>query len=1692
MTGNEISNIDRVISLTAFRIVENCLSAVDKNDRPCFRVMNLSIEEIQGFLANWSALTPGTELEHVQVVISGDSNERFPKVFRAEQNRSITYYRNNIRTDKPWGLVYVQTKTESDEQGLKNFFALRDGNFLDRSFDTEHFNVQEWIVRIAWEACGGNLDSYPSLLGQRIQEVLNLIHPMNIPISVRKYAGFALLACTERLATTGNMDPDEIDKLVGRSLCELDMFPDEQWRSSTVPARITRRLTLNSLHAELSSGPTTDLDAETYADISMKTQFKDERGTNYATNDQTLWQFKCSQYCKGRTRNLRENIPYRIFEQLFARDTKGLKLGDRVDQEIVASAPERIPEFESLNVKEGLNRRIQDDAQRFLDLSGSETISLKELLSVPTRKLVERVAFPGLSAIENPLTKLAEIVGVFRGRLENGNAETPLDIVLSLGREAVADAPSIGLFAFLYGETLKSIMDTSKDEAAGIHLTVDPRLVTVVAPPEIVLENLQDDEGDEEAADIVWNPVPIVFRLVSRTDRAEIDSELGVEWNPSRIEWMAFFWLLLAAGDRPRSNGFLSLPPESKCQDWVLEAVGRVRRIDDVFSPFAKHEHQEIVDKINEVRNSFIERASVEGLSQRLLDDMFDRWQLAMVEAKRELIPGGTVDSRIGMLLAFDTLRTVDKGTIILPTHPFKLRWLARYLQKSEELAVKSLAGELPLNRQNPDLYIDWIANLSPNQQPPIAVDQDRAFLFSGGDIGWSEAFVSIQRDDGERIPAFVDSLSLDEIARQIIAYLEAHPFKRDGLSLLVVLPTGASLPADLVRAIRQGDWRDTSITVNVLAPQKAWEDITTNFELLPSDNRMSEGEALFPPLQLNLHEFEGEIVEELLNALHVDIAVMFQFLNNKVTVQQNTEPSVDREGRFDPLLDRSTFVSGGAAGGSIAVQMRPKTPDVAFEAWSTLAVRHHRTIPVSQQQPENTDFVELRIDFHDTASLFNSLHQMAHWVITLERHITREQIENLESKPEVLVVRDGVGTNGLHKLIVSSNSGRKFIIDRLERKLKALAGTAFVEAPASRINRDLATRIYDETRNVAPHLALLATGVSRVTEEILGIMIARQTADAQFPSSPADGLVVWIALDEYPEWFGGSNSTRADFCRVSLERKDGTIYVDVLVVEGKLRQAYDKHGVEQVGETLKLFRDMLPREADIYQPLDVRLWREKLLSAIENVNPEAKCAYGKMADEIDGSLLPASLRVKFREGQFQVRAIQGLYSLCRHDQVGSQAVEELAEEGVTLVRTYKNHIVDLVTHSQPLELATTDAVPRGEEQFPTPALPKTISEVEPALHQADESLSNPETQSPNMDTPPEATRRRLSIEELERRYQQILDKFGEFNISVHAASDPNDRFTEGPATVLYRLRPGQAVDPKRIYEKADALKLALELSEEQNIRFNIDRGFVTLDVPKNERDRYFVSAQEVWTNWKRTSDALETPIGVDRFGDVVSLNFSSANSPHLLIGGTTGSGKSEALNTILAGLCKFYSSEELKLLLVDPKGTELQTFSGDDHLHGQIGWDDEDAKFLLNEAVEQMQFRYERFKAAKTKSLPEYNSGVPREQKLPWWVVVLDEYADLTSDTDAKKAIEATLKRLAQKARAAGIHVIIATQKPSAEVISTNLRSNLPAQLALRVKSSTESRVIMDEAGAESLNGKGDAFLRSEGRLTRVQCAKV
>ena len=404
-------------------------------------------------------------------------------------------------------------------------------------------------------------------------------------------------------------------------------------------------------------------------------------------------------------------------------------------------------------------------------------------------------------------------------------------------------------------------------------------------------------------------------------------------------------------------------------------------------------------------------------------------------------------------------------------------------------------------------------------------------------------------------------------------------------------------------------------------------------------------------------------------------------------------------------------------------------------------------------------------------------------------------------------------------------------------------------------------------------------------------------------------------------------------------------------------------------------------------------------------------------------------------------------------------------------------------THSAPLEnlqgeVSSSAKSSSDELEAPTRA---TVRETTPELdvETAEVSLS-----------PSTARERRRSMLDIEARYRKILALFDEFGVDV--SRPPEEPHHEGPGFYIVRVVPGEGVKTSAVERLTNDLKLKLGLEATQEPRSYIDRGAVVFEVPKRDEERYYInmSALMARTSWRE--NALYAPIGEDLRGDTVGIDFSSSDSPHLLIAGTTGSGKSIALESIIYSLVESKTPDELELYIIDPKGTELGEFERYEHQRGLIGFDGEDAIEILEQSVEEMQRRLKVFKRARARSLPEYNRGAPARERIPWRLIVLDEYADLISDKDERKAIEKLLQRLAQKARSSGIHLILATQKPSAEVLSTVVRSNLPAQLALRVKTASDSRIILDEGGAEALAGKGDAFFKTARGMTRIQCAKL
>ncbi|MCL2575935.1 MAG: DNA translocase FtsK [Defluviitaleaceae bacterium] len=323
----------------------------------------------------------------------------------------------------------------------------------------------------------------------------------------------------------------------------------------------------------------------------------------------------------------------------------------------------------------------------------------------------------------------------------------------------------------------------------------------------------------------------------------------------------------------------------------------------------------------------------------------------------------------------------------------------------------------------------------------------------------------------------------------------------------------------------------------------------------------------------------------------------------------------------------------------------------------------------------------------------------------------------------------------------------------------------------------------------------------------------------------------------------------------------------------------------------------------------------------------------------------------------------------------------------------------------------------------------------------------------------------RAEILENSKKLEETLQSFGVTARVVEVS--------KGPTVTRYELSPGSGVKVSKIAGLSD--DLALNLAAE-SIRVEAPipgKSVVGIEIPNKEVQAVFlrevIDDDAFWSHPSKLSFAM----GKDIAGNIVVADL--AKMPHLLIAGSTGSGKSVCVNTLIASIIYKATPDEVKLLMVDPKVVELSVYNGIPHLLIPVVTDPQKANGALAWAVREMDTRYNRFAETGKRDLTGYNAHLAEkgEDKLPQIVIIIDELADLMMTCG--KEVEESIVRLAQKARAAGIHLIIATQRPSVDVITGLIKANVPSRLAFAVSSGTDSRTILDAVGAEKLLGKGD-----------------
>jgi S-DNA-T family DNA segregation ATPase FtsK/SpoIIIE len=358
----------------------------------------------------------------------------------------------------------------------------------------------------------------------------------------------------------------------------------------------------------------------------------------------------------------------------------------------------------------------------------------------------------------------------------------------------------------------------------------------------------------------------------------------------------------------------------------------------------------------------------------------------------------------------------------------------------------------------------------------------------------------------------------------------------------------------------------------------------------------------------------------------------------------------------------------------------------------------------------------------------------------------------------------------------------------------------------------------------------------------------------------------------------------------------------------------------------------------------------------------------------------------------------------------------------------------------------------------------------------------------------PEAPAESSDSENLRMQSQLLEKKLEDFGVHGKVVA-----VLPGPVITTFEYEPAAGVKINKIVNLSDDLALALRAISIRIVAPIPGKAAVGIEVPNSSREMVRFKEIVATPAFDKSKSKLTICLGKDIVGNPVVAELEKM--PHLLIAGATGTGKSVALNSMICSLLYKATPEEVKLIMVDPKRIELSSYDGIPHLITPVVIDPKKATNALYWAVREMERRYDLLSQNNTRNIKQYNNKIEKEnkpdakdeiQKLPYVVIIIDELADLMML--ASRDVEVTLTRLAQMARAAGIHLILATQRPSVDVLTGIIKANFPTRLTFQVSSKTDSRTIIDTNGAENLLGSGDMLFLPPGtaKLQRIHGAYI
>lgn len=1153
---------------------------------------------------------------------------------------------------------------------------------------------------------------------------------------------------------------------------------------------------------------------------------------------------------------------------------------------------------------------------------------------------------------------------------------------------------------------------------------------------------------------------------------------------------------------------FVSNLGEARSQELIAPSIAD--EIERKFAAFEKAYTQAIHDLANVGLQSPLLREQLSAFGE-LLDYILRH---AKGDRNRELL------IRPLMLLGSAQIEGGPSAVVVTPWHPLRLAAiqqkaamvtsLIRHLLAASEvffgdtrLFFKDLRQELT-HPFYPEVVLGWQGN-----KPDLLVLSDSVLDYS---LHESPVLNDGSTDDTNENPTNGSNCVLELVQR----YLSLHPHEHANMSVVLYNCDSARLPQAVVDKVGQLYEDEEDVRCQVLLRHSDPNRLRDLYRAI-----VSLGDADVD--SFNASEATHDFMARLRICIIADQApppdpkdgCPYDIVFSQDVIARHSQiewyPETAKPAELDTLVPARWSRRRAAARDDMKSVVYLCCPVQSEEGWAFLSAlttflkgdwdenEQRRLIPARQ------------LDFRDnrTARIFEETHNLGNWVVNYDELLDRRQLLN----QNVRVIRYKQSSTQGRNIVISSKAPLGLLRSMVLVRIKAL------NLPLSEEEcRALADRFIQDANDVSGDIVLRAAKRGRNASELIGIVLSRFILRHELGQQRYHG---WYFLDDYADWLGQREEQIADILALSPEQMpDGQLRLTAIISESKYIESSSLAAKRK--ESQKQLRDTVNRinEAVFGAPerLDRDLWLARLSDLI-----------------LDGVQFPASAGINLsdwrraiREGEcaIAVRGYSHIFVWGPDEASDGSSFASIAELDESYQEVFgRPDLRDLVLayfkNQDPLpirrRIAGEDVWSDLEYQRPTDRAKFKSSRTNKPNGGNDDPRSDggqPPTPPPAPQAPsdgthsapenvPDAASREATVPPECWAYPEIADVIAGTQTAGENAED--QQWLRGAESrtkhALQQLQLQARLVASTLTPNCALLKFAgsANLTVEQVNRkrsellttygLNIiavrpEPGVVSLALERPKRR--VIRAQELWARWKPVQQwgNRSLLIGVrEDDGELLILSPNAKHAPHTLIAGSTGSGKSVLMQNIILAIAATNTPEQARILLIDPKqGVDYFAFEELPHLAGPLIVDPADASGRLDQLVAEMDSRYARFRAAKAANLDQFNLKSSEPERLPVIWVIHDEFAEWMMVDAYKEAVTNTVGRLGVKARAAGIHLVFAAQRPDANVMPMQLRANLGNRLILKVDSVGTSEIALGEPGAEDLLGHGHLLARLDG----------